>query len=651
MCAYNAIDGAPACASQLLLADHLRDAWHFDGYVVSDCGALDDVTTGHHYTPDAARAAAQSLKAGTDLECGFGQSEAFLSLPAAVKDGQVSEAQVDAALTRLFRARFRLGMFDPPDSFAYGRIPFSEVNSPAHRQLALEAARESIVLLKNAGLLPLKPTLTSLAVIGPTAELVQSLQGNYNGTPPQPVSPLAGIEKRFARARIHYAQGATLAEGLPMPVERTVLRTSSGAGPGLTAEYFTTPDVSGKPALTRVDRTVNFNWDKAHPVPELPRDDFSVRWSGSFVPPGAGEYQLGARINTCRSCARPDHFRLYVDGKPFLDSTAATRTVGAGSFQAALRCEDTRPHTIRLEYFHGNGNAGIDLTWQAPAEQLRDEALQAARQSDVIVAFVGLSPSLEGEEMRVSLQGFNGGDRTAIELPASQEALIKALGATGKPLVVVLQSGSALAVGWAAEHAGALLTAWYPGEEGGTAIAETLAGDSNPGGRLPVTFYAGTSQLPAFDDYSMKERTYRYFAGKPLYPFGHGLSYTRFAYSGLSAPAQIAAGEPVKVKAVVRNVGSRKGDEVAQLYLARPQAPGLPRLELVGFGRVRLERGQSAPLEFTIDPRSLAQVNVDGNRMIVPGTYTLWLGGGLPEDGSGALSQTLTITGSQTLPR
>jgi beta-glucosidase len=651
MCAYNAIDGAPACASSPLLADHLRQAWHFPGYVVSDCGALNDVTAGHHYAPDLAAAAARALKAGTDLECGFGESQAYLSLPAAVRDGLVSEAEVDAALARLLRARFQLGMFDPPQSSAYGRIPYSEVDSPAHRQLSLRAARESMVLLKNAGhLLPLQPTL-NLAVIGPTAELLQSLQGNYTGTPPRAVSPLAGIEKRFARARVRYAQGAALADGLPMPIERTALRPASGAGEGLTGEYFASADLSGSPVLSRVDRTVNFNWDKARPVPDLTRNDYSVRWSGRFVPPAAGDYKLGARISACRSCKRGDRVRLFVDGQQVVDSAAATSSVGAATFEAAIHCQDTQPRSLRLEYFHGDGSAGIDLTWQASAATLRAEALQAARASDVILAFVGLSPSIEGEEMPVSLPGFSGGDRTSIELPASQEALLEALGATGKPLVVVLQSGSALAVGWAAEHAGAVLAAWYPGEEGGTAIAATLAGDSNPGGRLPVTFYAGTNQLPSFDDYHMQGRTYRYFAGTPLFPFGHGLSYTHFAYSGLSAAAAVTAGEPLKVEGRVKNTGPVAGDEVVQLYLTRPQGPGLPLRELVGFRRVHLARGASAALEFTLDPRWLAQVDAAGNRVIVPGTYSLWLGGSQPLPGAQGLSRPLSVSGTLSLPK
>src|SRR5580658_8506497 len=525
MCAYNSIDGAPACANTMLLHDHLRFAWSFSGYVVSDCAAVADINTGHHYAPDMAQAAADAVKAGTDLECGFGNGQAFPALVDAVRRNLITEADLDVALRRLFRARFRLGMFDPPDSFAYGRIPFSEVNSPAHRQLSLQAARESMVLLKNTNhILPLSRSIHSIAVVGPEAELIQSLQGNYNGPPPSPVYPLDGVEKRFSSATVHYAQGSTLVENFALPIEHTALHPAQGSGNGLTGEYFSSPDLSGTPAITRTDRRINFNWDKVVPVLGLQRNNWSVRWTGTFTPPAPGAYKLGVRINYCYACENAEAFRLYLD--------------------------DTKPHTIRLEYLHGTGSAGIDLTWQAPPAVLRDEAVAAAKQSDVVIAFVGLSPSLEGEQMPVHLDGFSGGDRTKIGLPQLQEDLLQAVAGTGKPLVVVLMNGSALAVPWANEHASAILEAWYPGEEGGAAIAESLAGDNNPSGRLPVTFYESVDQLPPFEDYSMKGRTYRYFAGQPLYGFGYGLSYTTFAYSHLKlSQASLKAEQPLTVEA------------------------------------------------------------------------------------------------------
>ena len=652
MCAYNAIDGAPACANTMLLQDHLRDAWHFDGYVVSDCAAVADVYTGHHYTPDMARAAAAAVKAGTDLECGYGKGQAYPALVQAVQEKLITEAELDIALTHLFRARFELGMFDPPSSYTYGRIPFSEVNSPEHRQLSLKAARESMVLLKNADhALPLKAAIASIAVVGPTAELVQSLQGNYNGPPPSPVFPLTGIEKRFPSARIAYAQGSSLVQGFAMPIEHTALHPANGSGYGLTGEYFSNKDFNGTPVLTRTDRSINFNWDKVVPVAGLQRNNYSVRWSGTVTPPGPGEYKLGVRINYCYACENEEGFRLYLDGKLLVASNEKGTPERGAVTDKAVHFRDTQPHQIRLEYLHGTGSAGIDLTWQAPAAVLRDEAVKAARQSDVIIATVGLSPSLEGEEMPVKLEGFSGGDRTSIDLPTAQEDLLKALAATGKPLIVVLQNGSALAVNWAQEHANAILEAWYPGEEGGTAIAETLAGDNNPAGRLPLTFYSSLSQVPKFEDYSMSARTYRYFDGKPLYGFGYGLSYTTFAYSNVKVPSQLKAGEPLTVTGDVKNTGSMAGDEVVELYLSQPKQFQTPIRVLASFQRIHLEPGQSAHVSLAVDPRSLGQVDARGNRVVVPEDYVVSLGGSQPGESASIQTAKFTVTGKAELPK
>jgi beta-glucosidase len=653
MCAYNAIDGEPACANTMLLRDHLRDAWHFDGYVVSDCAAVADVDTGHHFAPDMAHAAAAAVKAGTDLECGFGKGQAYPALVDAVHQNLITEAELDTALRRLFTARFRLGLFDPPSSYAYGRIPMSENNSPQHRQLSLQAARESIVLLKNqSNMLPLKSGIGSIAVIGPTAELVQSLQGNYNGPPPSPVYPLNGIEKRFSSSRISYAQGSSLVEGLAMPIEHTALHPANGAGDGLTGEYFNSKDLSGQPVLKRTDRNINFNWDKVIPVAGLQRDNYSVRWTGTFTPPAPGDYKLGVRVNYCYACENAEGFRLYLDDKVLVESGSGSTGERGAVIEASAHFTDRNPHPIRLEYLHGTGSAGIDLTWDAPASVLRDEAVQAAKQSDVIIAFAGLSPSLEGEEMPVKLDGFTGGDRTAIDLPAVQEELLKAVAATGKPLIVVLQNGSALSVNWAEEHANAILEAWYPGEEGGTAIAETLAGDNNPAGRLPLTFYSSLSQLPSFNDYSMKERTYRYFSDKPLYGFGFGLSYTSFTYSGIKLPSSsIKAGDAVTVEADVKNTGSAAGDEVVELYLTQPKAFETPIRVLAGFTRVHLAPGKSTHVGLTIDPRSIAQVDSNGTRVILPGGYTVSLGGSQSGGTTPVQTANFTITGKAELAK
>jgi beta-glucosidase len=652
MCAYNAIDGAPACSNSMLLQNHLRDAWHFDGYVVSDCAAVADVNIGHHFAPDMAHAAAASVKAGTDIECGFGKGQAFPALVDAVHQHLITEAEIDTALHRLFNARFRLGMFDPPDSYAYGRIPITENNSREHRQLSLQAARESIVLLKNQNhILPLKTTVRRIAVIGPTAELVQSLQGNYNGPPPSPVYPLEGIEKRFSSTRVTYAQGSSLVDGFAIPIEHTALHPVSGDGDGLSGEYFNSKDLSGQPVLTRTDRTINFNWDKVVPLDSLKRDNYSVRWTGTFTPPAPGDFKLGARVNYCYACENLEGFKLYLDGKLLVDTTKNAAVRGSVA-EASVHFADIKAHPIRLEYFHSDGTAGIDLTWQVPAEVLRSQAVEAAKQSDAIIAFVGLSPSLEGEEMPVKLDGFSGGDRTAIDLPAVQEELLKGLAAIGKPLIVVLQNGSALSVNWAQEHANAILEAWYPGEEGGTAIAETLAGENNPAGRLPLTFYSSLSQLPSFEDYSMKGRTYRYFSDKPLYAFGFGLSYSTFAYSNVKvSSSSIKAGDPVVVEGDVKNTSTIPVDEVVELYLVQPKNPETPIRILAGFTRVHLEPGQSTHVGLNIDPRSLGQVDAKGVRSILSGRYVVSLGGAQPGEATSVRTVDFTIASTAELAK
>jgi beta-glucosidase len=647
MCAYNAVDGVPACASTMLLRDNLRDAWHFDGYVVSDCAAVADIASGHKYAPDFAHAAAAAVKAGTDLECGYGPGRAFPSLAEAVKQGLLGEAQIDTAVKRLFTARFRLGMFDPPDSYAYGRIPFAVNNSADHRRVSLQAARESIVLLKNdRGFLPLGHDVRTIAVVGPTAELVQSLQGNYNGPPPEPVFPIAGIEKRFEKqARVLYAQGSTLVDGFPVPIAHTALRSADGKE-GLTGEYFDNPELSGKPVVTRVDRTVNFNWDKVVPVAGLQRNGFAVRWSGTLTPPAAGDYFLGGRVNVCYACESHEQFRLYLDDKLLVESGKSDNA------EASIHFADTRAHAVRLEYVHHTSSAGIDLTWRPPAAALRAEAVAAAKRSDAVVAFVGLSPQLEGEEMPVKLEGFVGGDRTDIRLPGTQRELLEALAATHVPLVVVLTSGSALAVPDVQGYATAILHAWYPGEEGGTAIAETLAGDNNPAGRLPLTFYSSLDQLPPFEEYSMANRTYRYFGGKPLYGFGYGLSYSRFGYDNLKLPGQpVKAGDPVTVEVDVKNLSERAGDEVVELYLTQPKQPLTPLRTLGGFKRVHVEPGGTAHVVLKLDPRTLGQVDEQGRRVIVPGAYGVAVGGSQPGEVPGGASGTFSVTGSLTLPR
>ena len=484
MCAYNSVDGEPACANPFLLQKTLRDAWGFQGYVTSDCFAITDFTAGHHFTPDAMHASIAAVRAGTDLTCG----EEYVTLAKAVQGGLIKESELDISLRRLFTARFRLGMFDPPDAVPFNKIPFSQNDSPEHRQQALQAARESMVLLKNKdGVLPLKSSMKKIAVVGPNAEALISLEGNYNGAPSKPVLPLEGMRKQFAgKAEVLYAQGSSFVAELPVPVPSTVLRSGAKLKTsGLKAEYFANLDFTGKPELVRVDPQIQFDWSGASPAPGIPMRAFAVRWSGTLTPPAPGDYTFGIEQPFCWPCEDKETFSLYLDDKLVMSSTQENRNPAVPQFQTHFA--DAKPHNFRLEYTHRAElyAAGLTLVWKAPAEVLREEAVKTARRADVVVAFIGLSPGLEGEEMGVRVEGFNGGDRTDIGLPRAQQDLLEALKATGKPLIVVLMNGSALAVNWAEEHAAAILEAWYPGGEGGTAIAETLAGRTIPVGGCP----------------------------------------------------------------------------------------------------------------------------------------------------------------------
>ena len=653
MCAYNAVDGVPACASKMLLQETLRDAWKFQGYVTSDCGGVGDIAEGHKYAPDNAHGAALAVLAGTDTTCGH----EYISLVKAVQDGLITENEIDVSLKRLFTARFRLGMFDPPDAVPFNRIPFSQNDSPQHHDLTLRAAREAMVLLKNEdSILPLKPDTRAIAVIGPNAESLDTLEGNYNGVPSRPIYPLDGIRTLYAgKTKVLYAQGAPFLAQLPVPVPSTVFMLSGKADTrGIKGEYFANTDFSGKPVLTRVDPRIQFDWNAGTPAPGVPVKAFAVRWTGTLSPPGPGDYTFGVSKPDCWPCQDKEKFRVYLDGRVVLDTVEGEYVKQDEPANFIAHFADETPHEFRLEYVHQSPlwAAGVTLTWQPPAGVLRTEAMKIAGQADVVVAFVGLSPDLEGEEMSIHVPGFSGGDRTDIGLPEAQQQLLEALASTGKPLVVVLMSGSAVALNWAQEHAAAVLEAWYPGEEGGRAIAETLAGLNNPAGRLPVTFYSSLDQLPPFEDYSMQNRTYRYFQGKPLYGFGYGLSYSKFEYSNLKASTpHIKAGDDLTVEVDVRNTFGPEGSEVAELYLEFPSTPGAPARALRGFKRVRLAAGESRHITFTLKPRDLSMVNDQGEHLIAPGEYNIFVGGAQPAEASGGLRIKFDIAGEQKLPR
>jgi beta-glucosidase len=636
MGAYNRVNGESASASPRLLQQILRKDWGFDGYVVSDCGAIDDIYKTHKIVATEEEAAALGVKTGSDLECG----KAYKSLGRALARGLLKESDIDAVLKTLIVTRMRLGMFDPPERVPYTRIPYSVNQSAKHQALARRMAQSSIVLLKNDGVLPLSPTIKTVAVIGPNSDDPMTLLGNYYGTPAKPITALAGLRAAVGPGtKVLYARGADLVEGRQDPravpaIEPAHLRPSAGSSePGLKGEYFKGRDFQGAPLLTRVDPKVEFRWDRGAPTNDLvargemaaeralPNDDYSVRWTGQLVPPVSGRYEL--------TVTGDDGFRLFVDGRALIDEWTTSPRARATSAEVELAAGKT--YDVRLEYFEDIRDAEIRLGWRPPgAKEPFQEALDAARAADVVVFFGGLTGDVEGEEMRVSYPGFDGGDRTYLGLPATQDKLLKALHATGKPVVLVLMSGAAMAVEWADKNLPAIMAAWYPGQEGGHAIADVLFGRTNPSGRLPVTFYRSAEQLPPFADYDMKGRTYRYFEGDPLYAFGHGLSYTRFHYADLRvARPSLSADGSGEVSVLVKNVGTRPGDEVVQLYgrTLSPKRP-MPLKQLAGFARVSLAPGEERRVSFTLSPKqAFAYYDEGGKAMRVePGDYEVQIG-------------------------
>jgi beta-glucosidase len=617
MCAYNRVGGAAACASDTLLAGVLRREWRFPGFVVSDCGAIDDIWMRHKVLPDAATAAARSVQAGTDLECG---NNSYRHLGEAVARGLVAEATIDTAVTRLVLGRMRLGMFDPPSRVRWQRIPYSVVDAPAHKALARQVARESMVLLRNErNTLPLRKDLRTLAVIGPNADQWRVMLGNYNGLPSRAVTPLAGIRAAVSpRTRVLYARGSDLADGFPVleTVPATALRTPEGRR-GLRAEYRRGRDTSGAPLFSAIDSVIDADWGEASPRRDLPADSFAVRWTGTLRPIRSGTYRVGV-IGSMRA-------QLFIDDSVVARTTYPQRNDEYPDPRLAqgepMTLEAGRSYRIRIEATESYGEAQLELVWAPPSAGLEEDALAAARQADAVVMVLGLSPRLEGEEMPVQIPGFRGGDRATMDLPAPQQRLLEKVVALGKPTVLVLLNGSALAVNWAQANVPAILEAWYPGQAGGSAIADVLFGDYNPAGRLPVTFYRDTSDLPPFADYAMLPvagrnvpgRTYRFFEGTTLYPFGHGLSYTTFRYDTLRTRATNRGGrhglqpeDTVTVEVDVTNTGRRAGDEVVQLYVRHVDSKVTrPRLELRGYRRVSLKPGETRTVALALPVHSL----------------------------------------------
>ena len=649
MCAYNNINGEPACASQFLLQDQLRGKWNFKGYVVSDCGAIVDIARNHHFRATQSEASAVSLQRGMDNECVDGgfkvtDNHDYVGYLDAVKQGQLKETDIDTALIRLFTARVKLGMFDPPAMVAYTKLDDQELSSPAHRSLARHIAEESIVLLKNDGTLPLKSSTAKIAVIGPIANEAGVLLGNYNGTPTHTVTILEGVKKEFPGAHIEYVAGTQFLSHEARLVPASALSVNGKPGIKVSYSRLDMSNINDLAATKALAEGVALTADlSAQPIPAAAADvhPLAIHMDGNLTASETGDYNLGLVSN--------GFFRITLDGKP------VTSAYGGDGQQAKLgrvHLEAGHPGSLHVEYTPPEKGAAVArLVWAKVDMRPQPEAIAAAQRADLIVAVLGISSELEGEEMQVSEPGFNGGDRTSIDLPKPEEDLLEALKATGKPVVLVLTNGSALAVNWAQQHVNAILEAWYPGEEGGTAVAETISGKNNPSGRLPVTFYTGVDQLGPFDSYAMKGRTYRYFSGTPLYRFGYGLSYTHFSYSGLALPSTpIEAGQPLKASVSVTNQGAVSGDEVAELYLTFPKVAGSPIRALRAFKRVHLSPQESQTISFELTPRDLSMVTEAGEPIVAAGSYQLFIGGGQPVEGIAGLSGNFTVNGTLRLP-
>ncbi len=620
MCAYNRYMGEPCCASVPLQEEILREELGFEGYIVSDCGAIRDFHTGHDVVETPEEAAALGIMGGTDLNCG----NQYESLVRAVEQGLIDEAEVDTAVIRLMTARMKLGMFDPPEMVPWADYPVDTVACPPHREVALEMARKSIVLLKNeGGALPLSRSPERIAVIGPNADNVDTQYGNYNGTALDPVTVLEGIRSRLdGTAEVRYAQGSRHHEGMPflVPVPGEVLYTDQDAGePGMKVAYYDHPDASGTPAATGADPQVDvYWWDGEPPVDQLRDDHYSARWTGYLVPRRSGTHALGVNGK---------YVTLVFDG----DTLIRHRNIHHPNKihrRVDLQAGEAYPVQVTLEDEHGD--APCTLIWEEPGLPLLSEALQTARWSDHVVLVLGLSAHLEGEEMRgLDLEGFSGGDRTSLQLPEVQKQLIRSVAATGKPFTVVLMTGSAISFPREQQLSPAILQAWYGGEAAGLAVADVLFGDFNPAGRLPVTYYRSVEEIPPFGEYDMDDRTYRYFSGEVLYPFGFGLSYSTFTYNNLILEKEeISTNEEITVSVDVTNEGPLDGEEVVQMYLRYPDSGReSPLKELRGFERVAIQTGQTLVVTMKLGPDELARFNEQtGDYRVASGTYQVLAG-------------------------
>ena len=612
MCAYNSVNGTPACGSEELIQNKLRDEFDFSGYIVSDCGAIADFydPNSHHVVDTEAKAAAMAVKTGTDLNCGDHHGNTFSYLTEALKQGLIDQDTIDKSLKRLLMARFKLGMFDAPNSVPFADIPMSVVGSAEHLALSLEAAEKSLVLLKNDKTLPLKGS-ESVALIGPNADNMSILVGNYHGKPIKPMTPKKALEQRLGKDNLHYAPGSSLTGDVfthfePVSSEHFFHHDYKGKRqPGLVAEYFDEPHFGRQNVKRQIDNNIDFQWQRS-PIEGSAESEFSVRWKGLFVPKVTSEYQFSAK-----------NLSFKLDGKSINGKVA----LNAG--QTYQFSAESNIH----KYWHSNAiEPNIQLSWLDSRRDLEQEALNAAKKSDVIVFVGGISANLEGEEMPLELDGFSHGDRTHINLPKSQEALLKKLKTLGKPIVFVNMSGSAMALNWQQDNVNAVVQGFYPGETAGIALSRLIFGDFNPSGRLPVTFYKGVDDLPDFKDYSMENRTYKYYQGEVLYPFGYGLSYVDFEYGALNAEI---TEQGLLLNTEVSNLGDRDGEEVTQVYLSMPDAPvTAPLRQLVAFKRVLVKAKSSVKIQLEVPKSKLSYIDNNGEAQSYKGRLQITVGGG-----------------------
>ncbi len=637
MCAYNAVNSQPCCANDLLMNDILRKQWNFTGYVTSDCWAIDDFFKYHKTHKDSVTAAVDGVMHGTDIECG---TSVYYTLYNGVKTGLIKEEQLDVSLRRLFMIRYRLGMFDPPSMVKYAQTPASALEAPDHKALALKMAQQSIVLLKNENnTLPLKKTIKKIAILGPNADNRISVLGNYNGNPSRVISLLDGLKEKLGNSvEIIYEPAINFINDTMLAYEDITNQYGLEGNKGFKAEYFNNRELQGNAVITKTENKIDNFWQEGqHVVEGIKANDFSVRYTSNYTATKDGFITFEVEAD--------DGYRFLVNDRTVINAWQRNRW-GARTYR--LQTKKDSVYKLVLEYWQGEGKANVAL--RAGNFKRTDFAAVAnkVKDADVIIYAGGISPQLEGEEMPVNAPGFNGGDRTSILLPAVQTELMKTLKSTGKPVVFVMMTGSAIAIPWENENIPAIINAWYGGQSAGTAIADVLFGDYNPAGRLPVTFYKGDNDLPGFSDYSMNNRTYRYFKGEALYPFGYGLSYTSFKYDMLKVPATASAGKNVIVSVRVTNTGKLNGEEVVQLYISHQGIQRkAPLKALKGFQRISLKAGESKTISFTLTPEQLSLVGEDGKMLDAKGKVMLSVGGGQPgvknKTTSNVISGTVTI--------